>query len=257
MSTQSLEARYQADANSARGDPIGRSQWPRAWQDKDEKLSMLLEKSVKDWKMVLGVATYLYNCREYEENEGGTALSPQEVFRGRRAVNVWLHVDDDIEDSLRVSDRTPEDLQESLIRRRELVEQFQETWLQMRYRTAREIDRRCKGEVDYKVGDAVFVYVPKLQRTKLDVKWSGPYLIEEKLTNTTWTVNGKAEHGFNLKLAHSRGSVAEEIGVASAPRRKVNKRRNDEDIYPEQLDYKKSPLRSLLAWMPRGELLWI
>ena len=82
-------------------------------------------------------------------------------------------------------------------------------------------------------------------------------MIEEKLTNKTWTVNGKAEHGFNLKLAHSRGSVAEEIGVASAPRRKVNKRRNDEDIYPEQLDYKKSPLRSLLAWMPRGELLWI
>ena len=101
---------------------------------KQTMAAMLLEKSVKDWKMVLGVATYLHNCREYEENEGGTALSPQEVFRGRRAVNVWLHVDDDIEDSLRVSDRTPEDLQESLIRRRELVEQFQETWLQMRYK---------------------------------------------------------------------------------------------------------------------------
>ena len=65
-----------------------------------------------------------------------------------------------------MSDRSTEDLQESLIRRRELVEQFQETWLQMRYRTAREIDRWCKGEVDYKVGDAMFVYVPKLQRTK-------------------------------------------------------------------------------------------
>ena len=103
----------------------------------------------------------------------------------------------------------------------------------------------------------MFVHVPKLQRTKLDVKWSGPYLIEEKLTNTTWKVNGKAEHGFNLKLAHSSGSVAEEVGVAQAPRKKINKRRNDEDIYPEQLDNKKRRLRSLLAWMPRGELLWI
>jgi hypothetical protein len=44
---------------------------------KQTMAAMLLEKSVKDWKMVLGVATYLYNCREYEENEGGTALSPQ------------------------------------------------------------------------------------------------------------------------------------------------------------------------------------
>ena len=223
---------------------------------KQTMAALLIERSARDWKMVLGLATHLYNCRGYDESEGET-LSPQEVFRGRRATNVWSYAGEDVEDSLRVSDSTPEDLQESLSRRRELVEQFQETWKQMRYRTAREIERRRKGTVDYKVGDMVYVYVPKLQRGKLDVKWSGPHAVEERLTNTTWKVDGKPEHGFNLKMAHSSGTGREEVEVTPATRKKVIRKRNDEDIYPEQVDSKKRRLRAMLALLPRGELLWI
>ena len=58
MSTQSLEARYQAEANSAGGDPIRRSQWLRAWQDKDEKLSGLVDRRILEERNGVWVLKY-------------------------------------------------------------------------------------------------------------------------------------------------------------------------------------------------------
>ena len=223
--------------------------------------AMMLQRSVKDWKIVLSMATFLYNCRPYETLVEGH-LSPQEVFRGRKAVSIWSGSDQDVDDCLRVSDITSADVEEVITRRNELIVQFEETWKQMRTHSAKEIARRMKGEVDYRVGDYVYVYVPRMQRSKVDVKWSGPFRITDKLTPTTWIVNGKSEHGYNLKLARGIDSdLSDDVGEhnVDAPRQIVRKRRNREDVYPEdvQVQGKKSRLRSLLACMPRGELLWV
>ena len=126
----------------------------------------------------------------------------------------------------------------------------------MRRSSAKEIARRQRGNDSYQAGDSVFVYVPKLMRSKTQAKWAGPYLVEEKLTPTTWKVNGKAEHGFNLKRAAVREAgfpepmESNERGVDGGQM----KRGREED----GISGSKHPrLNALLACMPRGDLLWL
>jgi hypothetical protein len=141
-----------------------------------------------------------------------------------------------------------------------ILQEYEEVWKQMREASAREIARRQKGIAGFGVGDHVFVYVPKLLRGKLDVKWSGPFPVQEKVTETTWKVNGKVEHQFNLK----RASVDEVREPAPIEERtngdvdqhaaRIPKRGRGDDISAQG---KKQRLRCLLACAPRGELLWL
>jgi hypothetical protein len=93
-------------------------------------------------------------------------------------------------------------------------------------------------------------------RSKTQAKWSGPFAVEEKLTPTTWRVNGKPEHGYNLKRAIIRpagGRMSSDMddqgGDADRP-----KRGRDEECVSGR---KRQRLTVLLACMPRGDLLWL
>jgi hypothetical protein len=71
-----------------------------------------------------------------------------------------------------------------------------------------------------------------MRRTKFVVKWEGPFPVYEKVSETTFMVNGHFDHAWNLKRGRE-----EPLGI--------------EDVS------KRQRIRSLLALQPRGELLRI
>jgi len=207
-------------------------------------VALMLQRGSQDWKKVLSLATFLYNARPYEHCIGsGVTLSPHEVFRGRPAEGVWRQGELDVEDSLRISDADRDVLSLAIQSRRELLTQYEEIWKQMRHASAREIARRQRGTETYRAGDSVMIYVPRIMRSKSEPKWAGPFVVEAQVTPTTWVVNGKAEHGYNLKRFHGQ-----------PPQEQRSKRRNNEESLASR---KRARLATLRIWSPRGELLWL
>jgi hypothetical protein len=74
--------------------------------------------------------------------------------------------------------------------------------------------------------------------------------VEEKLTATTWKVNGKAEHGFNIKPVHGLHKPSD--GGSSQKTRRPKRQSNEDVVLLE-----KHRRLAGMAWLPRGELLWI
>ncbi len=101
-------------------------------------------------------ATFLYNYRPFEVEGGGNCRSPQETFRGRPA-NRGFEADLDAEEALRISDVATPELREALSNRKEVMLESEEIWKRLRANSAREIAMRRKGEIDYQVGDCVFI----------------------------------------------------------------------------------------------------
>jgi hypothetical protein len=152
-----------------------------------------------------------------------------------------------------------ENAEDAMQRRMEYLEEYEEVWKQMREASAREIGRRQRGKDQLEIGDSVFVFVPKLLRTKVDVRWAGPFTLQAKLTATTWQVNGKVEHAFNLKRAVTDDGVASAQDAKEVPlteAKAAQKRARGEDVSGQ---VKKQRLRVVLAaigGLPRGDLLW-
>lgn len=221
-------------------------------------VALLMQTQARDWKQVLRHATYLYNCRPFEFAVE-CALSPHEVFRGRKSDCVWTRGELDVEDSLRISDEGLPGAEAAMDQRKAMLQEYEEVWKRMRHAVAKEIVRRQKGQDDFKEGDSVLVYVPRLMRSKSEPKWSGPFLVDEKLTATTWRVNGRVEHGFNLKRAFGAERVPAgpqfESGMESSGDTPSDDRRR-KNREPDVIA-KRQRLRALLAYMPRGDMLWM
>jgi hypothetical protein len=216
--------------------------------------AVMLETAVSDWRRTLQVATFLYNSRPYKCDSG---LCPHEVFRGRRSIAVWTDDGLDVEDALRLTDDIEGTTQIALDERKRLLEWHEEVWIEMRAASAREIQRRMKGTDRVRVGAEVYVYVPRIRRNKTEPAWVGPYKVEEKLSSVTWVVNGKVEHSFNLKVAAGRDQ--EYVTPAAEVARKRGRDEEEADV-PRGSGTRGSKLTRLaclLAYQPRGDLLWI
>jgi hypothetical protein len=154
-----------------------------------------------DWKKQLAEATFYYNCRPYELAED-TALSPQEVFRGRRMINPWRSATMETDDPWPSSEIVAANIPELLAERDRIAMDFEETWKRMRTASMEEIRRRSKRVESFEVGEAVYVWIPPLLREgKLGVRWEGPYRISEVRSPVTYMVGNKLEHVKNLKRA--------------------------------------------------------
>ena len=116
-----------------------------------------------DWKKQLAEATFYYNCRPYELAED-TALSPQEVFRGRRMINPWRSATMETDDPWPSSEIVAANIPELLAERDRIAMDFEETWKRMRTASMEEIRRRSKRVESFEVGEAVYVWIPPLLR---------------------------------------------------------------------------------------------
>ena len=72
---------------------------------------------------------------------------------------------------------------------------FEEIWKRMRQASESEVQRRKRGRGRPQISDLVYnYYVPRMRRTKLGVKWEGPFPVDGKASATTFMVNGKLEN---------------------------------------------------------------
>ena len=209
--------------------------------------AVMMESKVSNWRDAIKLATYLYNCRPYESSSPD-ALSPQEVFRGRRSV-MWKAADIDYEEALHVDNADEQEIKAIQEARAKIYEEFETVWMEMRNKSAREIARKERRIIQYKVGDLVMVFVPRFLRKKVDPKWQGPHRIERKVSDCLWVVNGKEEHVYNLKLVNQQEGESRQDKKRAAGRHPDNAESRN----------KKARLRCLLLLMgaTRGELLWI
>jgi hypothetical protein len=202
----------------------------------------------RNWQKDLMVATMHYNSRCYEFT-GANSLSPQEVFRGRQRSSPWTRK------IMEVEDPTPTEMQmidavESICTNRSfIIKVFDDTWKRMRTAAIKEIGKRHKNAEQLRLGDRVYVWVPRLTRGKLDPQWEGPFEITEKLSPVMWLVNGKVEHVYNLKKA---AGVREDAPVV------VDSGHNERMSEATYADVgKRLRLEVMLALEPTGELLWL
>lgn len=209
--------------------------------------AVIMEREMSDWKKSLSLATFLYNCRPYE-HAGDSGLSPQEVFRGRQTRKLWMEATVEYEDSVLQDAEAMDEIRATIAERRRLVEYFEGIWMDMRNSAVTEIARRQKKADPFKVGEDVYVYVPRLRRKKTDPKWAGPYPLEKKESHSIWHVNGKREHVFNLKRAMSTGLPEPD-----------RKRELEEEMVQASRGSAKRKRLALLSvsQATRGDLLWI
>ena len=118
------------------------------------------------------------------------------MFRGRRNRSEWGTQILDEEDALQLSEQVFNEIDdfEWNTHRREVMNWFEEIWKRMRQATESRVQRRKPGKERLHVGDLVNIYVPRMRRTKLVVKWEGPSQVDGKASETTSMINGKLEH---------------------------------------------------------------
>ena len=163
-------------------------------------LITLMETTKAKWRNVLATATLYHNCRIYEFTNN--ALSPQEVFRGRKLMSVWTTPPMPVEDPIPRDPVVMDNLPRIIAERDLLASTYESVWQQMRKASMKEIARRNKRKVVFKEGDRVFVWVHRLARRKLESKWRGPFVIDEAITPVLFMVRGRVEHCYNLKKAY-------------------------------------------------------
>ena len=222
-----------------------------------------------EWRQVLAAATLYHNCRPYEGAE--TALCPQEIFRGRKLMNVWHNISMDVEDDIPRDPVVHTNLPRIIQVRDRLRAEYEAVWKQMRRMSAREIERRARHVVTFSEGDKVFIWINRLARDKLGCRWEGPYRIEKKISNVVFQVNGRSEHAYNMKRAidQSVEVLVEQPGLTDdAPveirSEPIRKRHNQE---PRSIPSKRVRIAALLAFRHNlvesssaqleGDMLWI
>ena len=118
------------------------------------------------------------------------------MFRGRRSRSERCTQTLDEEDDLQLKDQVfnvIDDFEWNTYRR-EVNIWFEEIWKRRSQASESEVQRRKRGRERPQVGDLVYIYVPRMRRTKLGVKWEGPFPVDGKASETTFMVNGKLEH---------------------------------------------------------------
>jgi hypothetical protein len=169
-----------------------------------EALIIILNESGVTWKKALPLALWFRNNRPFElQDADGPLLTPFAVFKGRlgRPKGIAMTTDDN-----RPSEEIQSNNLAGMVREQQnLKERFEEVWKNLREKSFKTIKEKKSGELKLAVGDMVFSYIPVRRRSKLDVRWSGPFPVEELISDILVKVNGRVEHVFNLKKFKTDG----------------------------------------------------
>lgn len=202
-----------------------------------QTLIATIKEEGSNWRHALPVVLSHVNNRpfEFQLSEEGPLLTPFNVFRGRlfsRAPHLTSTIPTE---DLRPNEQVVNDNLVSILAEGiRITKQFEEIWKKLRENSFTTVEKRLVREISWNVGDLVMIYVPARVRTKLEERWSGPYRIEQIVSDSVVIVDGRQESTYNLKkvIASTGNETERDVEPEKEP---VRKKRRAHIIANERL----------------------
>ena len=213
------------------------SGWYGGWYERShativKTMAILLYDQKRTWKQLLEMVTLYVNSRPFEGSVNDSALTPFEVFKGRRLFNFTDKVIE-VENPIPSQEQVEENLSVIMSEMNTIRESFEDIWMELREKSMSEMERKVQRVELFKEGDSVYVWIPKLLQQKVGSRWAGPFTVEKMLgeNGNRMIVNGKEEHAFNLKKCKEKEveiSGPDNPPISSGPASETVKKAVDE-----------------------------